>query len=71
MSTFPEFLMCNKTQLNTVFIACLTNYGAGLIKNKKINHQDVLKGAAKVKKDFCELITSIIENIGLQKTLMK
>ena len=71
MSTFPEFLMCQKEELNAVFIACLTNYGAGLVKNQKVNHSDVLKGANNSSKKFEELIISIIESIGHQKKLMK
>mgnify|MGYP002852622446 CR=1 FL=1 len=71
MSTFPEFLMCQKEQLNAVFIACLTNYGAGLIKNQKVNHSDVLKGANKSSKNFEKMIISIIENIGHQRKQKK
>ena len=71
MSTFPEFLMCKKNKLNSVFIACLTNYGAGLIDNQKINHKDVLRGAKESKSNFEELIINIIENIEPQKKQKK
>ena len=62
MSTFPEFLKSEALNLNSLFISCLTNYGAGLT-NGKINHKDVLKNANKAKNDFCRLIIKIIENI--------
>ena len=70
MSTFPEFLKCEKLNLNSIFISCLTNYGAG-IKNEIISHDDVLKNATKSKDKFSNLIYKIIENIGLQKTQKK
>ena len=61
MSTFPEFLKTKRLQMNTIFISCLTNYGAGLIK-EKITHEDVLKNAEKSKIKFCKLIIKIIES---------
>jgi len=61
MSTFPEFLKTEKLEMNTIFISCLTNYGAGLIK-EKITHEDVLKNAKKSKIKFCKLIIKIIES---------
>jgi len=70
MSTFPEFLKSRKLNLKTIFISCLTNYGAG-IKNEIISHDDVLKNAEKSKDKFSNLIYKIIENIGPQKKLMK
>ena len=51
MSTFPEYLMCVKLNIQPIIISCLTNYGAGLI-NKKIKHKDVLINASKVKDNF-------------------
>ena len=66
MSTFPEYLMCEKLNLSPIIVSCLTNYGAGLIK-KKVLHRDVLKNAEKVKLEFSLLIKKIIQNIGPQK----
>ena len=62
MSTFPEFIKSKELKMNSIFISCLTNYGAGLIKGE-ITHDDVLKNADKSKKKFCKLINKIIENI--------
>ena len=59
MSTFPEYLMCKKLNINPIIISCLTNYGAGLI-NKKIKHEDVLLNANKFEKKFNNLIKQII-----------
>ena len=62
MSTFPEYLMCKKLNIEPTIISCLTNYGAGLI-NKKIKHEDVLLNANIFKKNFNNLITRIIQSI--------
>jgi len=62
MSTFPDYLMAKKLNLDTIIISCLTNYGAGLI-NKKVNHSDVLKSAINYGERFNNLIKNIIENI--------
>ena len=61
MSTFPEYLMCKKLDINPIIISCLTNYGAGLVK-KKIKHEDVLLNANRFKKNFSNLIIGIIQN---------
>ena len=66
MSTFPEYLMCKKLNINPIIVSCLTNYGAGLV-NKKVLHKDVLKNAEDVKADFNLLIKKIIRNIEPQK----
>ena len=63
MSTFPEFITSKKLNLNSIFISCLTNYGAGLIDGK-ITHEDVLFNAKKAKINFCKLISEIIKNIS-------
>ena len=69
MSTFPEYLMCKKLDINPIIISCLTNYGAGLV-NKKIKHEDVLLNANRFKKNFSNLIIRIIQNTEFQKTQM-
>ena len=66
MSTFPEYLMCKKLNIEPLIISCLTNYGAGLI-NKEVKHTDVLDNALKVKNKFEVLIKNIIQNIVPQK----
>ena len=62
MSTFPEYLMCKKLDMNFVIISCLTNYGAGIIKNK-ITHNEVLVNAKKSKEIFSSYLCKLIENI--------
>jgi purine-nucleoside phosphorylase len=70
MSTFPEYLACQKLNINPLIISCLTNYGAGL-SNKKVEHIDVLLNATKAKNKFNKLIIKLIENIGLQRIQKK
>ena len=67
MSTFPEYLTCKELNIKPIIIACLTNYGAGLIKKEKVLHKDVLKNAENVKTKFNILIKKIIQNIVHQR----
>ena len=62
MSTFPEYLMCKRLNMNFIIISCLTNYGAG-IKNNKITHDEVLLNAKKSREKFSSYISRLIENI--------
>ena len=62
MSTFPEYLMCKKLNMNFIIISCLTNYGAGIKKNK-ITHNEVLVNAKKSRKIFSSYLFKLIENI--------
>lgn len=62
MSTFPEYLMCKKLNMNFIIISCLTNYGAG-IKNNKITHDEVLVNAKKSREKFSSYISKLIESI--------
>ena len=64
MSTFPEYLMCEKLNLSPIIVSCLTNYGAGL-KEKKVLHSHVLKNAKKTNEKFNLLIKKIIKNIEI------
>jgi len=70
MSTFPEYIKCKSLKMTSLFISCLTNYGAGLTNNK-IEHIDVIANAVKAKDKFCTLIIKIIENIGSRKKQKK
>jgi len=67
MSTFPEFLECEKLAINNVIISCLTNYGAGLVDNKKIKHDDVLQNAKKFENLFNKLLIKFITSMSHPK----
>ena len=60
MSTFPEYLMCKKLNVNPIILSCITNYGAG-IKKDSINHYHVIKKAKKSKSNFYIILTKIIK----------
>ena len=62
MSTFPEYLMCKRLNMNFIIISCLTNYGAGIKKNK-ITHDEVLVNAKKSREKFSSYLSKLIENI--------
>ena len=66
MSTFPEYLKCEELNQNFIIVSCLTNYGAGLVK-EEITHQDVLVNAKKSNKLFSNYIINIIQSIEPQK----
>ena len=59
MSTVPEAIVAKYCGMCVLGISCLTNYGAGL-SGQKMNHQEVLANAEKVKEDFSRLIEEII-----------
>ena len=63
MSTFPEFLKCKELNIETLVISCMTNYGAGLVNNKEITHEEVLTNADKSKKTFNKFLYLLIENM--------
>ena len=62
MSTFPEYLMCKWLNMNFIIISCLTNYGAGIQKNK-LTHKEVLENAKKSQKKISSYLSKLIENI--------
>ena len=62
MSTFPEYLMCKRLNMNFIIISFLTNYGAGIKKNK-ITHDEVLVNAKKSREKFSSYLSKLIENI--------
>jgi len=63
MSTFPEFLKCQELKIESLVISCLTNYGAGILKDEKIKHEDVLNNAIKYKNDFNKLLIEFIKSL--------
>lgn len=62
MSTAPEAIIANYCGMNVIGISCITNYAAGVSKNK-LSHQEVLDCTEKVKEKFKTLIKTIIGTI--------
>jgi len=48
--------------MNFIIISCLTNYGAGIQKNK-LTHKEVLENAKKSQKKNSSYLSKLIENI--------
>ena len=63
MSTVPEIRAAAKEGLPVLGISCLTNYAAG-IRDRPLNHQEVLETGQRVKETFSRLVEAILENMG-------
>ncbi|MFA3781959.1 purine-nucleoside phosphorylase [Melioribacteraceae bacterium 4301-Me] len=60
MSTAHEAIYGAKLGMKVASVSCITNYAAGL-SNKKLNHQEVIDTADKVKNKFEKLVKKTIE----------
>jgi purine-nucleoside phosphorylase len=67
MSTVPEVIAANHLGLKVVGVACITNYAAG-IKKEKLSHADVKKVAEKAMVGFATILS---ETIGELKKMGK
>lgn len=59
MSTVPEAIAASQMGMKTLGISCLTNMGAGILK-QKLNHEEVLETGERVKATFTALVRKII-----------
>jgi len=55
MSTVPEALVAAHCGMKVIGVSCITNMASG-ISDKKLNHQEVIETANRVKRDFTRLI---------------
>jgi len=55
MSTVPEAIVAAHCGMKVIGISCITNMAAGVF-NVKLNHQEVIESANKVKHDFTKLL---------------
>ncbi len=62
MSTVPEAIGAKHAGLNIAGIACITNFGAGLI-DQKLDHEDVKHEANKAMEKFTTLVSAFIERL--------
>jgi purine-nucleoside phosphorylase len=62
MSTVPEVITANFLGMRVLGISCITNYAAGISKNK-LSHEEVTAVASKVKNEFSLLIKEVIKKI--------
>ena len=59
MSTVPEMMKTQELGIDIIGISCLTNYGAG-IKREKLSHEDVLEISHHVKTKFSRILIEIV-----------
>ncbi|MBN1698041.1 MAG: purine-nucleoside phosphorylase [Spirochaetales bacterium] len=64
MSTVPEVIAASFLGMSVLGISCISNMAAG-IERKHISHDDVLAAGKKAGKNFCRLVFSFIENLGI------
>lgn len=62
MSTVPEAIVCSHCGLSVLGISCITNYGAGILK-QPLNHAEVVETADRVKRTFETVIDTILEEV--------
>jgi purine-nucleoside phosphorylase len=62
MSTVPEVIVANHSQLKVIGISCLTNMAAGILE-QPLNHQEVMETSQKAQSNFIRLMKGIIETI--------
>lgn len=59
MSTVPEAIFASSVGMQVASISCITNYAAGISK-QKLSHDEVTETAALVENKFSRLVTNII-----------
>jgi purine-nucleoside phosphorylase len=62
MSTVPEAIFAASVGMNAASISCITNYAAGIYK-QKLTHDEVTETAARVEDKFSRLVRRIIISI--------
>ena len=60
MSTVPEVIVANHSQIKVIGISCLTNMAAGIL-TQPLNHQEVIDTSKKAQTNFIKLMKGIIE----------
>lgn len=62
MSTVPEVIVANHGGLKVLGISCITNMAAGVL-DVKLNHEEVMETAERVKHKFAALVKGIIQRL--------
>ncbi len=62
MSTVPEVIAARHAGLKVLGLSCITNMATGIL-DQPLCHQEVIKIAAKVEKNFIALIKNIVEKL--------
>lgn len=63
MSTVPECIAANHFGLKVAGVSCITNFGAGIVK-QKLKHEDIKGEAEKAMNHFNQMLQFSIEKFG-------
>lgn len=62
MSTVPEVIVANHCGIKVLGISCITNMASGILSGK-LDHQEVIDTADRIKDNFLGLIREVIKNL--------
>jgi purine-nucleoside phosphorylase len=62
MSTVPEAIVARHMGLDVLGLSCITNMAAGVLP-EPLDHEEVMRTAARVRDDFCSLLEGILESL--------
>jgi purine-nucleoside phosphorylase len=65
MSTVPEAIVARQADMSVLGISLITNAAAG-VQEGPINHEEVMQMGLRVSKEFCDLLTRIIERLEIE-----
>lgn len=64
MSTVPEVIVANHAGIRVLGISCVTNMAAGVLP-QKLNHQEVMDTAERVRNQFIALVKGVVHEVNL------
>jgi len=64
MSTVPEVIVANHAGMKVLGISCITNMAAGVLQ-KKLNHEEVMETANRVRDQFITLVKGVLHEVDL------
>jgi purine-nucleoside phosphorylase len=67
MSTVPEVIALNQMGIGVVGLSCITNMAAGVLPQKLV-HTEVLETTERVKHRIVQLLTALVEAIGVGRS---
>lgn len=68
MSTVPEVTVANHAGMKVLGISCVTNMAAGVLP-QKLNHDEVLETANRVRDQFITLVKGVIKEVAIGESL--
>lgn len=62
MSTVPEVIVANHSNIRVLGISCITNMAAGIL-DQPLNHEEVIETTEKVKSEFLRYVKELTKNL--------